>query len=61
MEISDSLSFDDFDMDIQSFNDPRSEKSELLLNTSTSNSIPVIDFFKEVSRKLNKNLSLIHI
>jgi hypothetical protein len=55
MGIDSSLSFDDFDMDIQSVNDPRTEKTELLLSTSTINSIPVIDFFKEVIRKLNKN------
>jgi hypothetical protein len=56
MEKEELLSFDDFDMNIQTEVDPRSERnSELSLNTSTRNLVPVIDFFKEVIKKLNRN------
>jgi len=60
MSTESELSFDDFDMDIASTNDPRLGEEDIQLK-NTVHTQPVTEFFKEVISKLSRNNDRIKI
>ena len=50
-----NFNFDEFDLDIQTSEDPRFPDQNILLKSQSNIKIPVVDFFKDIIYKITKN------